>query len=155
MVGWRYLPQVGDSNEAVEGRDSAGWIGLHHLAGGILSLRGVDIGAEALETAAEATYPLVKGKLPDFLNIVGVYGSVFAAMIQGDYDEYEEEEQQQHETIDIGVSTVSGEPGRGDGHEGQDDQHRRESTGVGNHRSGRRGSRRDYELDGALDGSTE
>lgn len=154
MVELRYLQQVGEPIEAIEGRGSAGWVGLHHLVGSILSFRGVDIGTEALETAAEATYPLVEGKLPNFLNIVGVYGSVFAAMIQGDYDEYEEEEHE-HETIDIGVSAVSGEPGRGDGHEIEDDQHRRESSGMGDHRGSRRGTRRYDKVDGDLNGSTE
>lgn len=155
------MQPVGDIDETADkGSDRPGWIGLHHLAGSVLGLRGVDIGTETLEAAAEATYPLVEGKLPNLLNIIGVYGSVFAAMMNGDYydNEYEDDEEDQTtitEANDVGVPTVSGEPGRSDGPEEEDDQHRRESTGVGNNRRRGRKSRRNGELDGALDGFTE
>lgn len=153
------MQPAGDTDETtVEGTDRPGWVGLHHLAGSVLGLRGIDIGTEELEAAAEATYPLVEGKLPNLLNIIGVYGSVFAAMMNGDYYEYEDDEENQTttaETIDVGVSTVSGEPGRDSGHEAEDDQHRRESTGMDDNRRSRRRSRRNDKMDGALDGFAE
>lgn len=113
------LEEYDDDEIEYEG-SSAGWRGLHLLAGAFLGLRGIRIRSEALEEAAEATYPLVEGSLHPVLDIVGVYGAVVAAIMTGDpHDEDESGRDPNYD--DDGFSPVPiAVSGRDSGHEEED-----------------------------------
>lgn len=121
--------------------DYAGWLGLHYIVGFVFRLRGIDIKNEALGQAAKATHPLVNGKLPMFLNVLGTYGGVLADIV-GEQDGRNEG----MENRDIELGPDAGHRNRP---EEQNSEDRPQSVGVVDTVTGSDGDSGDVQMDGA------
>lgn len=136
------MKSAGGESGREQASDLAGWTGLHYLVGFVLGLRGISVPNEALGQAAAATHPMVEGKLPTVLNIIGTYGGVLAGMV-GESDEggIRMENKERNERIER-------QPGRSDRSEEQDHSGGPKSTGMDNLVSGDHNGDGDVQLDG-------
>jgi len=126
----------GDDDAGKASEHRAGWLGLHDIIGIVLSLGGINIPREALGQAAEATHHMVEGRLPDFLNIVGTYGSIIADLLEGDSNE------------DGRENNTNGESGRDSEYREEDDSDRSDSSGVGDYIRRSDSTSDDLQMDG-------
>jgi len=123
-----------DAGEASGHR--AGWIGLHDIIGIVLSFGGINVSRDALGQAAEATHHMVEGRLPDFLNIVGTYGSIIAdLLLEGESNE------------DGQDNNRDGETGRVSEHGEEDDSDRSDSARMGDYISRSDSTSHDLQVD--------
>lgn len=77
------------SNGGEDGSQASlsGWTGIHLIIGAFLTIRGFDVSSEALRQAAQATHPLVEGRLPNAVVVLGTYGGIIAELLDGDDDD--------------------------------------------------------------------
>ena len=121
--------------------DYSGWVGLHYIVGFVFRLRGVNIEDEALRQAAAATHPMVEGKLPTFLNVLGTYGGVLAGIVGDENDETRR--RMEDRDNELGPSA-----GHRDRPEKQDPEDRPQSVGVDDSISGVDGDSGNVQVDG-------
>lgn len=145
--------QLGGNSDHPETGDRAGWIGLHLIVGALLGFRGIEVGAAALEQAAESTYPLVEGRVPRVLNIIGVYGGVLSSVV-GDDDASGRDSDLEFRSESIGLSPLS-DSGHSSGTEREEGDDRSDAARVDNPRNKRKRDRSRSKHDGDLNGLEE